>query len=112
MEKTSVTFKKLDTTILNQKIRFQISYAKGGHNYFIGKNEVRGYYLSVQSYEDRGDGLKTIVAFSGVKELFFAAKRYSDSKFTKLFNSLKDDDFKKLLDHVLHKNNLKIADPD
>lgn len=107
--KRSLTYKKFNTTTENHKIRFEVYYSKGGMNFFSGTKEERGYYLSVQPYEDRGNGIITMLAFSGVKRLFVAAHRFSEKQLNNIFALLKDDDFKSLLDNVLAKNALVIA---
>jgi len=107
--KQSLTYKKFNTTTKNHKIKFVVYYSKGGMNFFTGTKEERGYYLSVQPYEDRGNGVITMLAFSGVKKLFVAAKRFSDKQLHNIFAHLKEDDFKSILDHVLAKNALVLA---
>jgi hypothetical protein len=63
------------------ELKAQIYYSKGGMNYYSGKNEQRGYWLSVSPVKvDRqpnGIMTETYTAFSGVKVLLLETQRKS-----------------------------------
>jgi hypothetical protein len=48
-------------------IDVELYYSKGGMNYFHGKTEARGLYLSAQPLE-KGDRFISFTAFSGIKQ--------------------------------------------
>lgn len=48
-------------------LKCELYYSLGGMNYFTGKTEARGYYVSVSPVE-RGDGWESYTAFSGWKK--------------------------------------------
>ena len=62
-------------------LKAEVYYALGGYNYFTGKNESRGYYLSVSPVEikecDSGFKSESYTAFTGYKFLLFEASRKS-----------------------------------
>lgn len=48
-------------------LKCELYYSLGGMNYFTGRTEARGYYVSVSPVE-RGDGWESYTAFSGWKK--------------------------------------------
>lgn len=48
-------------------LKCELYYSLGGMNYFTGRVEARGYYVSVSPVE-RGDGWESFTAFSGWKK--------------------------------------------
>ena len=48
-------------------LKCELYYSLGGMNYFTGRTEARGYYVSVSPVE-RGDGWVSYTAFSGWKK--------------------------------------------
>ena len=48
-------------------LKCELYYSLGGMNYFTGRAEARGYYVSVSPVE-RGDGWESYTAFSGWKK--------------------------------------------
>jgi len=59
-----------------------VYYNKGGMNYFSGRTEERGYYLSVSPVErDERGIIECYTAFSGVKTLILPVKRQSDKAY-------------------------------
>jgi hypothetical protein len=111
-----ITLATLDTTApINDRgektvIEVTLSYNMGGANYFSGMTEGRGYYLGVTPLKV-GNGFKSFTAFSGTKTLIEATKRYSDKRLGELAaTALASDIYPRLLDAVLSKNALTIAE--
>ena len=48
-------------------LKCELYYSLGGMNYFTGKTEARGYYVSVSPVE-RSNGWESYTAFSGWKK--------------------------------------------
>jgi hypothetical protein len=91
-------------------IEVALSYAIGGMNYFTGTSEARGYYLHVTPTKV-GNGFKSFTAFSGTKTLIEETKRFSAKRLGELAaTALALDSYPHLLDHVLSKNALTLAD--
>ena len=57
----------LDTNKEKTFLKCELYYSLGGMNYFTGRTEARGYYVSVSPVE-RGDGWESYTAFSGRKK--------------------------------------------
>lgn len=90
-------------------LEVQLSYNKGGMNYFSGTNEQRGLYLSVTPVNvSRKDGYSTrsFTAFSGIKMLVKEMKRFSQKTLNEFEPSKEDLD--KLIRHVAVKHSLEI----
>ena len=80
-----------------------MSFLSGGFN-------KRGYYLAVQPVKREGN-CKSMLAFSGTKALIEEVKRYSARKLQEAaLQATQLPIYRKLLDHVLAKNNIKLAD--
>lgn len=65
-------------------IKTEVYYNKGGMNYFSGRAEERGYYLSVSPVKREEIGnivTECYTAFSGVKMLILPVKRQSDKAY-------------------------------
>lgn len=58
----------------------EVYYSLGGYNGFTGKNEGRGYYISVSPVTITPDGLVSYTLFSGVKKLVVPCNRKSKGK--------------------------------
>ena len=58
----------------------KVYYSLGGYNGFTGKNEGRGYYISVSPVTITPDGLISYTLFSGVKKLVVPCNRKSKGK--------------------------------
>ena len=73
------SYEKVEGT--DYELKIEIYYKKGGMNYFSGKPEERGYYLSVSpvQVERRPNGITTesYTAFSGIKALILRVNRQS-----------------------------------
>ena len=61
-------------------IKVSVYYSKGGHSYFSGRSEPRGFYISVTPVT-RANGMESFIMFSGYKELICEVNRYSDKQF-------------------------------
>lgn len=66
----------------NEFLKIDVYYSLGGMNYWNGKVEPRGYYLSVQRVERKNEGSYTTESFTvgrgGVRSLLLEVKRKSD----------------------------------
>lgn len=72
-------------------IKVELFYSKGGYNYFTGKEEKRGMYISftpVSREERDGYSMESFVAFSGVKFLVKEMKRKSQKAIDEIENKL------------------------
>ena len=68
--------KYLATTTPNKYIKLYTYYKKDSMNYFTGRTEARGYYLSVTPVE-RARGFESFTAFTGFKVLLKEVTRAS-----------------------------------
>ena len=57
-------------------VECKVYYSKGGVNWATGREEARGYYFSVQPFEDKGI-CRSFTAFSGAKTLILPVGRQS-----------------------------------
>lgn len=92
-------------------LRVDVYYALGGYNNFTGKQEGRGFYLSVSPVGcSKGNGFvsETYGAFSGVKQLILPVSRYSDKRMTEAVR-LAGELQPQLVAHVLEKQELVLA---
>lgn len=74
----------LKTTTPNKFIRVQLHYCEGGMNYFSGEVNKRGYRLSVQAIEDKGDGCISFMMFHGVAHTAEETKRFNARRLEEL----------------------------
>lgn len=88
-------------------IEIELYYSKGGMNYFNGRNEARGLYISVQPIT-RTDRCVSFMAFSGIKQHVKEMKMFTQ----KSFDSFEPDAtlIQQMIDHVLQKNNLTLLE--
>lgn len=68
------------TELDGKTIKTYMYYSLGGMNYFSGRSEPRGYYLSVGPVQvtygpDGSISCESFTAFSGIKELLVECKR-------------------------------------
>ena len=92
-------------------VKVQLYYSKGGMNYFTGKAEARGYYVSVSPVKiEVRDGWRseTTSAFSGIKECVREVSRFNQKQFDELVPD--PDVVEKLLRYVLRKNAITIKE--
>jgi hypothetical protein len=100
----------LPTTELNRFVEMEVYYDEGGMSFLSGGFNKRGYYLAVQPVKREGN-CKSMLAFSGTKALIEEVKRFSARKLQEAaLQATQLPIYRKLLDHVLAKNNIKLAD--
>lgn len=93
-----------------QELKVQVYYSKGGMNYFNGKVEPRGYWLSVLpvDIERRPDGIITesfmIVNNGGTRLFLKDVKRQSDKAYAEAVQ-MAESRVQELIDSV--KSNMK-----
>lgn len=90
----------------NKVLKMEIYYEKGGMNYFNGKNEPRGYWLSMRQVErkveDHGVVIESYGMFSGAKVFLKEVKRYSQKTYEDAVQ-LAEGKIEELRGHVLAK---------
>ena len=75
------TIQKLALTTSDPNvIVVSVSYSLGGMNYFSGRKEPRGYYLSATP-ETHTQNCRSFMAFSGTKILLEETSRFSQKRF-------------------------------
>jgi hypothetical protein len=70
----------------NYHLKTKVYYEIGGTNYFTGKQEERGYYLSVSPVQiDNSENVRVEIytSFSGYKKLLLPVKRKSENSYKK-----------------------------
>lgn len=98
--------RKLPLKGTKKVLEVELSYSKGGMNYFTGDVRPRGLYLSVTPIE-RSNGFSSFTAFEGITHCVAELKRYSEKT---LFGFEPDETIiKKMIDHVLVKQNYTLA---
>lgn len=111
MNRDKLSVEYLPTTKESTFIKAKLFYDKGGMNYFSGKEERRGYYLSVSPVERSGN-IETYTMFTGTKVFISSAKRFSKkvAENHMLDFSLRGwrTDYDWLLDRVLEDNKLTL----
>jgi hypothetical protein len=88
-----------------QTLKVEVYYSLGGLNYFTGRQEKRGYYLSVTPVEIEDHGgyrTETVTLFSGVKELLKEVTRRSKKAETEA-EKLAEERMETLINYVLAK---------
>lgn len=90
----------------NKELKIEVYYDKGGMNYFNGKNEPRGYWLSMRQVEvqrtDRSIVIESYGMFSGAKMFLNEVKKKSDKAY-QLALSMAEEKIPELKAHVLSK---------
>lgn len=90
----------------NKELKIEVYYDKGGMNYFNGKNEPRGYWLSMRQVEvqrtDRSIVIESYGMFSGAKMFLNEVKKKSDKAY-QLALSIAEGKIEELRGHVLAK---------
>ena len=111
MSKTRISIARIPTTTEGQFVEVEVSYSKGGINYFTYNNEPRGYWLGVQPITVRSDLGVSFMAFSGTKAFLEDAKRFSAKRLAELAAQGKSlPKYDQLMAHVLAKNGLTLAE--
>jgi hypothetical protein len=105
-----IIIQSLPTTEPNRFLDVEVYYDEGGMSFLSGGFNKRGYYLAVQPVKREGN-LKSMLAFSGTKALIEEVKRFSARKLQEAaLQATQLPMYRKLLDHVLAKNNIKLTD--
>ena len=85
-------------------LKIELYYALGGMNYFTGRTESRGYYLSVSPVERKG-GCESYTSFTGTKILIKAVSRKS-AKAEAEAEKIAAGEMENLIKYVCEKNNI------
>jgi hypothetical protein len=105
-----IIIQSLPTTEPNRFLDVEVYYDEGGMSFLSGGFNKRGYYLAVQPVKREGN-CKSMLAFSGTKALIEEVKRFSARKLQEAaLQATQLPIYRKLLDHVLAKNNIKLTD--
>lgn len=93
-------------------LHIHLYYSLGGMNYFTGRPEGRGYYLSVSPVsrsDQNGIVCESYTAFTGTKRLLLPCQRKSAKNEGEALK-LVDEQREVLIRHVLEENGLALAD--
>lgn len=98
----------------NTHLEVEIYYSLGGMNYFTGREEKRGYYLSVSPIA-KSNGCISYIGFSGIKSLIKEVGRKSVKAEKEAENIVKNTEngisaLNNLVNQVLAKNNLQLKE--
>ena len=105
-----ITVARLATTKPDTVVVSEVYYSKGGMNVFSGRNDPRGYWLSVGPQEEK-DGMVMKTAGSGFRHFLEATSRVSASRMQALAEKAGElPEFKDLLRSALRKNGLELSD--
>lgn len=88
------------------ELKINVYYNKGGQNYFTGRTEQRGYYLSVSPVKRERIGnmiTEQYTAFSGTKMLLKAVARQSVKAYDEAV-ALSEAKLPELINHVMNQN--------
>lgn len=90
----------------DKELKIEVYYDKGGMNYFNGKNEPRGYWLSMRQVHvertERSIVIESYGMFSGAKVFLKEVKRYSQKTYEDAI-ILAEEKMAELRTHVLGK---------
>lgn len=91
----------------DKELKIEVYYDKGGMNYFNGKSEPRGYWLSMRQVErdrrENGVVIESYGMFSGAKTFLKEVKRFSQKTYEDAV-ILAEEKMADLKLHVLGKN--------
>ena len=87
-------------------LKIEVYYNKGGYNAFTGKDEKRGYYVSVSPVEKCGN-LESFIAFSGIKQLLIDVTRKSEKAYNLALSNI-DRILPGLIEYVCKTNNIEV----
>jgi len=105
-----IIIRSLPTTELNRFVEVEVYYDAGGRSFLSGEFNKRGYYLAVQPVKREGN-CKSMLAFSGTKTLIEEVTRFSARKLQEAaLQATQLPVYQNLLNHVLAKNTLQLAD--
>ena len=85
-------------------LKIEVYYNLGGINYFTGRVDERGYYISVTPVE-RARGMESFVAFTGAKQLIHPVKRQS-AKAESIAHTKAETMLPALIEYVAQRNGL------
>lgn len=91
----------------SNEIEVSVYYSKGGINYFTGKDERRGLYLSVTPQE-RTPTSVGYIGFSGIKRFVLEMKKFTPKKLESYVPT--DEEVDEMVKHVIEKNNLIVKE--
>jgi len=90
----------------NKELKIEVYYDKGGMNYFNGKTEPRGYWLSMRQVEvqrtERSIVIESYGMFSGAKMFLKEVKKQSQKAYDEAI-LLAEGKIEELRGHVLAK---------
>lgn len=90
----------------NKFLKVELYYYLGGMNYFTGKYEIRGYYISVSPVEKVAK-YESYMSFTGIKKCILPVDRQSKKAENNALN-VYDIESIPLINYVLEKNNLTL----
>jgi len=109
----NITYKELKPDKRATHLRVEVYYSKGGINYFTYNNEKRGYYVQVSpvTLEKRGGlTIETYSAFSGYKRIVKETNKKLGKKAEDAVVDASALTIGSLIEAVLTKNELELAD--
>jgi hypothetical protein len=95
--------------ILNNSVNIlevTLNYNKGGMNYFTGRNERRGLYLSVCPIERTPNSMR-YVGFSGSNQFVKEMARFNQKQLDTF--EVDAEIMNRIIDHVIQENNLEVV---
>ena len=87
-------------------IKIEVYYHLGGMNYFTGRAENRGYYISVSPVYKNGI-TESYTSFTGIKQCIKTVSRKSEKAYNDAVNAAPDV-LPDLIDIVCIKNNIEV----
>ena len=99
--------KNYETISENKSLKIEIYYSKGGYNNINGKQERRGYYLSVVPVKIdnyNGYSIESFTAYSGIKKFLLEVQKKSDKAYNQAV-LLSQNEIPALKEYVLSKVN-------
>lgn len=91
----------------NKELKIEVYYDKGGMNYFSGKVDKRGYWVSVRPVEREIRGNSIVIEsypiMSGIRHFLLEVKRQSDKAYDQAIE-LHKEILPKLKENILQSN--------
>lgn len=88
------------------KLKIEVYYNLGHFNYFTGKEEKRGYYLSVTPVFNNGF-IESYTSFTGIKQLILPVNRKSGKARANAITEA-EKHINTLINYVCTKNNIEV----
>ena len=111
----SETIKSEYKNVGKQTFKIDLYYDLGGMNYFSGKCERRGYYLSItpveidkRNYKGNEISCVKFTGGSGIKDSLLEVKRKSKKAETLAISKATDKRINELITYVINKENIAI----